>query len=108
MSQGSTYVKASDQMSSRKYRHPDGIGHKRSARTTEPMAPADVFAWVTETLGDDAYEALMPRGTEIEWYSRMTPEELAEHDRHTLASAARLEKWERETYERLREKYGHE
>jgi hypothetical protein len=95
-------------MSSRKYRHEDGIGHKRSERTTEPMSPAEVFAWVRETLGRDAYEAQMPRGTEIEWYSPMTPEEIAKHEEYAEAARARTERWERETYERLHEKYGHE
>ena len=92
-------------MSARKFRHEDGTGRKRSARTREAMDADSAIAWVREQIGTDGYEAMMPRGTEVEWYSPITPEEAEAEARHAAAATARTEEWERETYERLRAKF---
>ena len=92
-------------MSARKYRHEDGTGRKRLARTSEPMDFPDAVAWLRDQVGLDGYEAMMPRGTEVEFYSHVTPEEEAIDAAWAKANAARTEKWERETYDRLRAKF---
>lgn len=69
------------------------------------MPLLDAIAWLQERVGSDGYEAIMPRGTEVEWYSPITAAEKADEQRYAQASAERTERWERETYERLRAKY---
>jgi hypothetical protein len=92
-------------MSARKYRHADGIGFKRMARTHEALTPAELATWITEQIKDDAYEVLVSAGVYVEWYSPMTEEEREEDDKRKARIEASTERYERETYERLREKF---
>lgn len=93
-------------MTARKYKHEDGTGLKRQARTWAAMTPEELADWIAANLYGAAYEPLISSGVNMEWYSPRTLEE-AEAERVAEERAKeRTEKWERETYARLHEKYG--
>jgi len=89
-------------MSARPYRQ--GDLRKRWARSEGPMTPEDLLLWISREVGDGS-EVLVSGGVHVEWYSPVTDEEAAQEAAHKAAAVARQERWERETYERLRAKY---
>lgn len=95
-------------MNERKIRHSDGVGRKRYASTHEPMTPDDLMTWILTSIPGDGYDVLVSPGVYVTWYSPLTPEE-AEHEAQSIAhQQAVTDKWERETYARLHEKFGKE
>jgi hypothetical protein len=92
-------------MSARKYRHEDGSGLKRMARSNESLTPNELMTWIAERIGDDAYEVFVSQGVYVEWYSPMTEEERKLDEERKAAQAASVERYEREAYARLREKF---
>jgi hypothetical protein len=95
-------------MNERKYRHPDGIGRKRSISTREYMTTDDLLMWFVTEVPADAYEVLVSPGVYVTWYSHPTEAEAAKEAAALAEQEEHKEKWERETYARLHEKYGNE
>jgi hypothetical protein len=91
-------------MSDRKFRHEDGAQFKRLASTREEMTPNLLMDWLIETVGTGTEPIISP-GVHVDWYSPKTEEEIADDIKYEAARKERTEKWERETYERLREIY---
>jgi hypothetical protein len=92
-------------MNERKYRHADGTGRKRYAKTDEAMAPDDLLTWMLGKIPGDGYEPLVSPGVYVTWYSPLTAEEEEQEAQSIAHQQAVTDKWERETYERLREKF---
>lgn len=90
-------------MTARPYRR--GDLRKRWARSDGAMTPEDLLLWISKEVGDGT-EALVSGGVHVEWYSPVTEQEAAQEAAHKAAADARKEQWERETYERLAEKFG--
>lgn len=79
---------------------------KDYARLEKSMTPGELAEWLVENVGPDGREAVVSRGVFVEWYRPMTPQEIEEKERRSAATQKRTEDWERETYRRLREKFG--
>jgi hypothetical protein len=53
----------------------------------------------------DGFEPIISPGVFLGWYSPKTLEEAYADEEHATATKVRQDQWERETYERLREKF---
>jgi len=92
-------------MTERKYRHPDGVGRKRFASTHEPMTPDDLMTWLLMTIPGDGYDVQVSPGVYLTWYSPLTVDEAEKEAIAVARQKEATDKWERETYEGLREKF---
>ena len=91
----------------RKFRHENGLWWLRSARTHEQMTPGEFAAWVDEQTAG-GYEPIISSGVFVGWYSPKTDEETAADDAFAVAHKERTDKWERDTFARLSEKFAAE
>lgn len=64
-----------------------------------------LLTWLADNAPDSP-EQIGVRGATLTWIGPATEEELAERAKWVAAHDARTEKYERETYARLKEKYG--